>query len=83
METLGQAGQIVKVAPGYARNRLIPNMLALPAIEKFVLLVHSQIQVLHSAYSFHLLIPVGLVYATANRQTYMPDNELRRRSSRV
>jgi hypothetical protein len=46
MERLGQAGQIVKVAPGYARNRLIPEMLALPAIEKFVLLVQNQLKVL-------------------------------------
>jgi len=44
MERLGQAGQIVKVAPGYARNRLIPEMLALPAIEKFVLLVQNQLK---------------------------------------
>lgn len=45
IERLGKAGQIVSVAPGYARNRLIPNMLALPAIEKFVLLVQEQIKV--------------------------------------
>lgn len=45
IERLGKAGQIVSVAPGYARNRLIPNMLALPAIEKFVLMVQNQIEV--------------------------------------
>ncbi len=45
IERLGKAGQIVNVAPGYARNRLIPNMLALPAIDKFVLLVQTQLKV--------------------------------------
>jgi len=49
IERLGEAGQIVKVAPGYARNRLIPNMLALPAIDKFVLLVQNQIKQVGSA----------------------------------
>ncbi len=52
MERLGQAGQIVKVAPGYARNRLIPEMLALPAIEKFVLLVQNQLKVLITFFLF-------------------------------
>jgi large subunit ribosomal protein L9 len=45
IERLGKAGQIVNVAPGYARNRLIPNMLALPAIDKFVIMVQNQIKV--------------------------------------
>ena len=45
IERLGQAGQIVKVAPGFARNCLMPNKLALPAIEKFVLLVQNQLKV--------------------------------------
>ena len=45
IERLGKPGQIVSVAPGYARNRLIPNMLALPAIDKFVLMVQNQIKV--------------------------------------
>ncbi|KAG0558930.1 hypothetical protein M758_10G062200 [Ceratodon purpureus] len=44
IERLGKPGQIVSVAPGYARNRLIPNMLALPAIDKFVLMVQNQIK---------------------------------------
>jgi ribosomal protein L9 len=35
----------VNVAPGYARNRLIPNMLALPAIDRFVIMVQNQIKV--------------------------------------
>lgn len=46
IERLGQAGQIVKVAPGFARNCLMPNKLALPAIEKFVLLVQNQLKVI-------------------------------------
>jgi large subunit ribosomal protein L9 len=45
IERLGKAGQIVNVAPGYARNRLIPNMLALPAIDRFVIMVQNQIKV--------------------------------------
>jgi large subunit ribosomal protein L9 len=31
IEKLGTRGQIVKVAPGYARNYLLPNRLAVPA----------------------------------------------------
>ncbi|MDD2364994.1 MAG: 50S ribosomal protein L9 [Desulfuromonadaceae bacterium] len=34
IETLGHIGDIVKVAPGYARNYLIPKNLAIPATEK-------------------------------------------------
>lgn len=45
MERLGKAAQIVNVAPGYACNRFTPNMLALPAIEKFVIMVQNQIKV--------------------------------------
>ena len=33
VEHLGERGQIVKVADGYARNFLLPRKLALPAIE--------------------------------------------------
>ena len=33
IETLGTRGQMVKVAPGYARNYLLPNRLAVPATE--------------------------------------------------
>ena len=36
----------MKVAPGFARNCLMPNKLALPAIEKFVLLVQNQLKVI-------------------------------------
>lgn len=39
----------MNVAPGYARNRLIPNMLALPAIDKFVIMVQNQIKQVGSA----------------------------------
>ncbi|KAJ7525784.1 hypothetical protein O6H91_17G066400 [Diphasiastrum complanatum] len=46
IKRLGEAGQIVKVAPGYARNKLIPQMLALPALEKYVLLVRNQLKAL-------------------------------------
>lgn len=31
IDTLGRAGQVVKVAPGYARNFLLPRKLAYPA----------------------------------------------------
>lgn len=34
VENLGHIGDIVKVAPGYARNFLLPKKLALPATEK-------------------------------------------------
>ncbi|XP_024385189.1 uncharacterized protein [Physcomitrium patens] len=44
IDRLGKAGEIVSVAPGYARNRLIPNLMALPAIDKFVLMVQNQIK---------------------------------------
>jgi large subunit ribosomal protein L9 len=33
VENLGNRGEIVKVAPGYARNYLLPRKLALPATE--------------------------------------------------
>jgi large subunit ribosomal protein L9 len=33
IETLGARGQVVKVAPGYARNYLLPKRLAVPATE--------------------------------------------------
>lgn len=33
IETLGNIGDIVKVAPGYARNFLLPKKLAVPATE--------------------------------------------------
>eukprot|EP00246_Nothoceros_aenigmaticus_P002823 TRINITY_DN13698_c0_g1_i1.p1 TRINITY_DN13698_c0_g1~~TRINITY_DN13698_c0_g1_i1.p1 ORF type:complete len:199 (-),score=49.18 TRINITY_DN13698_c0_g1_i1:182-778(-) len=42
---LGEAGQIVKVAPGYARNKLIPELIALPAIDKYITLVRKQLEV--------------------------------------
>ena len=31
IDTLGRAGQVVKVSPGYARNYLLPRKLAYPA----------------------------------------------------
>lgn len=34
IDTLGQIGDIVKVAPGYARNYLLPRGLAIEATEK-------------------------------------------------
>jgi len=34
MENLGHIGDVVKVAPGYARNYLIPKGFAMPANEK-------------------------------------------------
>lgn len=34
IETLGHIGDVVKVAPGYARNYLVPKKLAIEATEK-------------------------------------------------
>lgn len=36
IETLGHIGDIVKVAPGYARNYLLPKGLAVEATEKML-----------------------------------------------
>ena len=33
VEKLGSRGQVVKVAPGYARNFLLPNKIAVPATD--------------------------------------------------
>jgi large subunit ribosomal protein L9 len=33
VERLGSRGQVVKVAPGYARNFLLPNKIAVPATD--------------------------------------------------
>ncbi|KAG6550827.1 hypothetical protein Mapa_007623 [Marchantia paleacea] len=44
IERLGRAGQVVNVAPGYARNKLIPHHLALPALDKYVTLVNTQLK---------------------------------------
>ncbi len=33
IEKLGSRGQVVKVAPGYARNFLLPNKMAVPATD--------------------------------------------------
>ncbi|XP_074307679.1 uncharacterized protein LOC141642705 [Silene latifolia] len=42
MENLGKAGDTVKVAPGYFRNYLMPNLLAMPNIHKFAYLLREQ-----------------------------------------
>ncbi|KAL3687225.1 hypothetical protein R1sor_013534 [Riccia sorocarpa] len=44
IERLGRAGQVVNVAPGYARNKLIPHHLALPGLDKYVSLVNAQLK---------------------------------------
>lgn len=41
---VGKAGEIVKVAKGYARNMLIPQLLALPKLDKYVNLVRKQLR---------------------------------------
>lgn len=41
IEKLGKAGDVVKVAPGYARNYLIPKKLAVPATEGSLKLVRQ------------------------------------------
>ncbi|MCO5575342.1 hypothetical protein L7F22_029142 [Adiantum nelumboides] len=42
---VGKAGEIVKVAKGYARNMLIPQLLALPKLDKYVDIVRKQLEV--------------------------------------
>jgi large subunit ribosomal protein L9 len=44
VETLGTTGQVVKVAPGYARNFLVPRGLAVPATESNKKIVEQQRQ---------------------------------------
>ncbi|KAI4305116.1 hypothetical protein L6164_028502 [Bauhinia variegata] len=42
IEKLGKAGEIVKVAPGYFRDNLMPKLLAVPNIDKFAYLIREQ-----------------------------------------
>ncbi|EOY19118.1 Ribosomal protein L9/RNase H1 isoform 2 [Theobroma cacao] len=42
IEKLGKAGETVRVAPGYFRNHLMPKLLAVPNIDKFVHLIREQ-----------------------------------------
>jgi len=42
IEKLGKAGETVKVAPGHFRNHLMPQLLAVPNIEKYAFLVREQ-----------------------------------------
>lgn len=44
VEKLGHRGQIVKVAPGYARNFLLPQRLAVPATESNKKIVEQERQ---------------------------------------
>ncbi len=44
VEKLGTTGQVVKVAPGYARNFLVPRGLAVPATEANKKIVEQQRQ---------------------------------------
>jgi ribosomal protein L9 len=37
---VGQAGEVVAVAAGFARNFLIPQKKALPGLEKYVQMAH-------------------------------------------
>eukprot|EP00249_Psilotum_nudum_P007801 c20828_g2_i1 orf=115-927(+) len=50
LKAVGSAGDIVKVAKGYARNMLIPQTLALPNLKKYVRVVQKQLKTLKSAY---------------------------------
>ena len=43
VESLGQAGDIVKVKPGFARNKLIPGGLALRASKRNLALADERI----------------------------------------
>eukprot|EP00897_Mesotaenium_endlicherianum_P006588 jgi/Mesen1/5958/ME000301S05082 len=49
VEELGRPGQVVKVAPGYARNKLLPQRTALPAIPKYLALMAKERQGLADA----------------------------------
>ncbi|KAK7338376.1 hypothetical protein VNO77_18983 [Canavalia gladiata] len=42
IDKLGKTGDIVKVAPGYFRNHLMPKLLAVPNIDKFANLLNEQ-----------------------------------------
>ncbi|XP_028758083.1 uncharacterized protein LOC114717157 [Neltuma alba] len=42
IDKLGEAGETVKVAPGYFRNHLMPKLLAVPNIDKFAYLIREQ-----------------------------------------
>ncbi|TXG70022.1 hypothetical protein EZV62_004957 [Acer yangbiense] len=42
IDKLGNAGETVKVAPGYFRNHLMPKLLAVPNIEKYAHLIREQ-----------------------------------------
>ncbi|KAK4403679.1 50S ribosomal protein L9 [Sesamum angolense] len=42
IDKLGRAGEMVKVAPGYFRNHLMPKLLAVPNIDKFAHLIREQ-----------------------------------------
>ncbi|EFJ11102.1 hypothetical protein SELMODRAFT_447126 [Selaginella moellendorffii] len=44
VDRLGEAGDIVKVSAGYARNYLCPQLKAMPAIEKYVNLVKQNLK---------------------------------------
>ncbi|CAN4120451.1 unnamed protein product [Withania somnifera] len=42
IDKLGKAGETVKVAPGYFRNHLMPKLLAVPNIDKYMHLMEEQ-----------------------------------------
>ncbi|KAF9600575.1 hypothetical protein IFM89_010061 [Coptis chinensis] len=42
IDKLGKAGETVKVAPGYFRNYLMPNILAVPNIAKYDFIMREQ-----------------------------------------
>ncbi|XP_047327108.1 50S ribosomal protein L9 [Impatiens glandulifera] len=42
IDKLGKAGETVKVAPGYFRNYLMPKLLAVPSIDKYIYLIREQ-----------------------------------------
>lgn len=50
LNKVGKAGEIVKVAKGYARNMLIPQLLALPKLDKYVDLVQRQLEAVKLAH---------------------------------
>ncbi|GBG79834.1 hypothetical protein CBR_g30099 [Chara braunii] len=42
VDGIGRHGDIVQVSPGYARNKLLPSKVALPALDKYIAMMKKQ-----------------------------------------
>eukprot|EP00244_Chara_vulgaris_P009597 TRINITY_DN4123_c1_g1_i3.p1 TRINITY_DN4123_c1_g1~~TRINITY_DN4123_c1_g1_i3.p1 ORF type:complete len:207 (+),score=27.89 TRINITY_DN4123_c1_g1_i3:210-830(+) len=42
VDGIGRHGDIVQVSPGYARNKLLPSKVALPALDKYITMVKKR-----------------------------------------